>query len=95
MTLAQQIAHSLQMPEAYILSVARSANHRYKLFTIKKADGKSDRLIAQPSKALKLLQKWLVRRVFVQLPTHPCAHAYVKGRSIGTNAAVHRGSRYI
>ncbi len=95
MSLAQQIARSLQLPEAYVLRVARSANHRYKQFTIKKADRKSDRLIEQPSRALKVLQRWIVRRVLDQLPTHPSAHAYVEGRSIATNAAVHRGSRYI
>jgi RNA-directed DNA polymerase len=75
--------------------VARSANYRYKQFTIKKADGKSDRPIEQPSKSLKLLQRWLVRRVFDLLPTHSCAFGYVKGRSIVTNAAVHQKGRYI
>ncbi len=95
MSLAQQIAHSFQLSEAYVLRVAGTASHRYKQFTIKKADGKSDRKIEQPSKELKLLQRWLVRRVFDPLPTHPCAHAYVKGRSIGSHAAVHRNSRYI
>ncbi len=95
MSLAQQIAQSIQLPESYVLKVAASASYRYKQFTIKKADRKSDRKIEQPSKELKLLQRWLVRRVFDLLPTHPCAHGYVEGRSIATNAAVHRKSRYI
>jgi|SRR5580658_5897167 RNA-directed DNA polymerase len=95
MNLAQWIAQSLQLPEKYVWAVASSASHRYKQFTIKKADGKSDRRIEQPSKELKLLQRWLVRNVFDRLPTHACAHAYVKGRSIKTNASVHRTSRYI
>jgi RNA-directed DNA polymerase len=95
MSLAQQIERSFQLPESYILGVAASASHRYKQFTIKKADGKSDRKIEQPSKELKLFQRWLVRRVFDLLPTHQCAHGYVKGRSIVTNATVHRESRYI
>jgi RNA-directed DNA polymerase len=95
MNLATQIARSLQLSELYVLAVARSASHRYKMFTIRKADGKSDRLIEQPSKSLKLLQRWVVRRIFAQLPTHPAAHAYVEGRSIATNAEVHRKGRYI
>lgn len=95
MSLSGQIAHSLQVPELYILRVAASASHRYKQFTIKKADGESYRLIEQPSRELKVLQRWLVRRVFGLLPTHQCAHAYVVGRSIATNAAVHRSSKYI
>lgn len=95
MSLAQQIARSLQLPERYVLRVATSASYRYRVFTIRKADGRSDRLIAQPSKAVKLLQRWLVKRVFDPLPTHDCAHAYVRGRSIVSNASVHRKSRYI
>lgn len=95
MSIAQQIARSLQLSEDYVQRVARSASHRYKLFTIKKADGNADRLIEQPSKALKLLQRWLVRQVFDPLPTHAAAHAYIRQRSIATNAKAHRGGRYI
>jgi RNA-directed DNA polymerase len=95
MSLLEMIAYSFKLPEAYVLQVAGTASYRYKQFTIKKADGKSDRKIEQPSKELKLFQRWLVRRIFDLLPTHACAHAYVKDRSIGTNAAVHRNSKYI
>jgi RNA-directed DNA polymerase len=95
MSLAQQMARALQLPEAYISAVATSASYRYKVFTIKKADGKSNRTIEQPSKELKLLQRWLVRRVFDLLPTHACAHAYVRGRNIRTNASIHQKSRYV
>jgi len=95
MTVAQQIANSLQLSERYVRAVARTASYRYKVFTIKKADGKSDRTIEQPSKELKLLQRWLVRQVFDPLPTHQCAHAYIKKKSIFTNALVHRRSRYL
>ncbi|MFZ0635852.1 MAG: retron St85 family RNA-directed DNA polymerase [Candidatus Acidiferrales bacterium] len=95
MSLAAHIAKSLQLPEPYVLMLAATASHRYKEFAIKKSDGKSLRRIEQPSKELKLLQRWLVRRVFDSLPTHPCAHAYVRGRSIRTNAAVHQQGRYI
>lgn len=95
MSLAQLIARSLQLPEPYVLHLAASASYRYKEFKIKKADGKSVRRIEQPSKELKLLQRWLIRRVFDLLPTHTSAHAYVVGRSTLTNAYVHRRSKYI
>lgn len=95
MSLVRQIALSLQLPEKYVRGVAATASYRYKVFTIKKSDGKSDRTIEQPSKEVKLLQRWLVRRLFDPLPTHPSAHAYVKGKSILTNASLHRKSRYL
>lgn len=95
MSLTEQLAHSFQLSERYVRGVASTASLRYKQFSIKKADGKSDRKIEQPSKELKLLQRWVVKRIFDQLPTHPFAHAYVRGRSIGTNAHVHKGCRFI
>jgi len=95
MSMSEEIARALQLSVRYVRGVAGTASHRYKQFSIKKSDGLSMRLIEQPSKEVKLLQRWLVRRVFNQLPTHPAAHAYVKGRSIQTNALVHRKSRFI
>src|SRR5260370_26656393 len=95
MSLTEQIAQSFQLSVAYVRGVAGTASHRYKQFTIKKADGKSDRTIEQPHKYIKLSQRCPVRRIFNSFPTHSCAHAYVKGRSIGTNASVHRDSRFI
>lgn len=95
MSLVELIAGSLQLSESYVRGVASSASYRYFEFQIKKADGRSFRKIEQPSKELKLFQRWLVRNVFDRIPTHPSAHAYVRGKSIRTNASVHQGSRYI
>jgi RNA-directed DNA polymerase len=91
----ERMAELLKLPEPYLLSVAHNASHRYAEFQIKKSDGVSFRKIEQPSKELKFLQRWLVRRIFERLPTHECAHAYVQGRSIRSNAERHLRQRYI
>lgn len=95
MTLSEEMARSLQLPESFVIGVAHTASRRYKEFQIPKADGRSMRRIEQPSKELKLLQRWLVRKLFDRLPTHDHAHAYVRGRSIVTNASAHRANRYL
>jgi RNA-directed DNA polymerase len=95
MTLGKKMAGELGLPEEYIDLVARTASYRYKKFPIKKADGQSRRWIYQPSRELKLLQRWIVRNIFSALPRHKCAHAYVRRRSIVTNAKAHIHARYI
>ena len=49
----------------------------------------------QPSREVKLLQRWLMAHVFAHLPVHQSAQGYVKGKSIVTNARAHQRARYI
>jgi hypothetical protein len=62
----------------------------YVRFTIPKSDG-GQRVITAPRAALKRAQRALLAKVLERLPTHPCAHGFVKGRSVLTNATPHVG----
>ena len=62
----------------------------YVRFTIPKSDG-GQRAITAPRAALKRAQRAVLQRVLEVLPTHPCAHGFVKGRSVVTNARPHVG----
>jgi RNA-directed DNA polymerase len=53
------------------------------------------RRIAQPSRELKAVQRFVVQRKLTAFPVHGAATAYVKGRNIFENAVVHRDSRAI
>jgi hypothetical protein len=59
----------------------------YKHYTIKKRSG-GDRLISQPAREVKALQRALVAGL-AQLPIHDSAMAYRSGISIADNAAKH------
>lgn len=72
----------------------RTAPRRYKVFTIPKRNG-GERVVAQPSRELKMLQRLVVERVVNDLPVHDAAHGYVTGRGIKSNAAQHAGSNFI
>lgn len=72
----------------------RTAPRRYKVFTIPKRNG-GERVVAQPSRELKMLQRLVVERVVNDLPVHDAAHGYVTGRGIKTNATLHAGSNFI
>lgn len=71
-----------------------SAPARYKVYPIKKKNG-GTRIIAQPSKEVKLLQRAVDDLVLVRCPIHRSATAYEEGTSILKNAAVHANSRVI
>lgn len=94
MALAEAMSRELQLPVPYILRMAKSASHLYKEYQIPKRDG-GQRTIHHPSKELKALQRWLVRRCLERLPIHPSAVAYRKGMSVLQNAQPHVHSRYL
>lgn len=81
-------------PEA-ISKIARSAAYRYKDYTIPKRSGGAPRKISQPTPQLKVLQMWLVRRIFRLLPVHAAATAYMKHCSIARNAAMHSRNNFL
>ena len=61
------------------------AYHHYEL--PKKSGG--SRTVSVPNPILKRAQKAILLRLLDGLDAHPAAHGFVKGRSIGSNAAVH------
>jgi len=66
----------------------------YKRYTIKKRDG-GVRTIYHPSKDLKVLQRWLVEKIFIKYPVSEYSTAYEKGCSIAKNALSHAGNNFI
>lgn len=83
--LVRVISKDLKLKEDYILLLEKTASFRYKHYTIKKRDG-NDRDIYQPSKELKLLQRWLVSNIFCHLPIHENVYSYRAGRNISDMA---------
>lgn len=60
----------------------------YQTWTIPKGNGRRRRIHA-PVAELKLLQEAILHAVLYRAPISPCAHGFVPGRSIVTNARVH------
>lgn len=66
----------------------------YSRFTIPKRDG-TPRPIWAPSPLLKSIQRWILLQIVERLPVHGAAHAFLPGRSVATNAAVHTNSAIV
>lgn len=77
------------------INIIRSAPNRYKVFSIAKRNSEKKRIIAHPSKELKILQSLMGNKIAEHCPINACAHAYVKGRSIKTNALAHVNNQYL
>lgn len=71
-----------------------TAPRRYKSYQIEKKHG-GFRTIAQPSRELKSLQRYVLTEKLEGLSVHAAATAYVKGKGILDNADPHKNSRVI
>jgi RNA-directed DNA polymerase len=88
------LATDLGLSEIDIVRVIRTAPVRYKVYSIPKRTG-GVRIIAQPAREVKLLQRWAIKNILEALPVHDCATAYRKGKSIRDNARAHAEQSYI
>jgi RNA-directed DNA polymerase len=93
--IASLISAELGLSSKVIATLARSASYRYKEYLVPKRSGGAPRIISQPTPQLKVLQVWLVRRIFRLLPIHAAATAYMKHCSIGLHAALHSTNNFL
>lgn len=91
--LIERICNQTGLTQSQIDHYAETASKRYKTYPIAKRDG-SNRLISQPSREIKAIQRWLIRVLLRKLPVHSTATAYAKGSSIRGNAERHVGSNF-
>lgn len=84
---------SLSTKDARVLIF--TAAYRYKLHYIEKRHGRGQRLIAQPTAEIKLLQRWALEKYVNRLPIHKAATAYRSGVSIKDHAAVHADNSFL
>ncbi len=90
----EQAAKRLALPASFLIKLAATASHRYKVYTIPKKTG-GLRTIHHPARELKLVQGWLLQNVLIRLPVHEAAAAYRAGSSIKRNAEKHVGHNYL
>lgn len=60
-----------------------------------KAKRSGFRLLESPRPFLKMAQQQILQEILNQIPLHPAAHGFVRGRSSVTNAAPHTGKRVV
>lgn len=79
------------LPDRDLRKIISTAPERYKTYAIPRRNSDKKRIISQPAKEVKLLQRILTRELLSSLPVHEAAVAYRAGHSILDNAKVHAG----
>ena len=91
---AKALANSMgiTLNELRFLSYNRKVSkvNHYKRFLISKKTG-GERLISAPMPRLKRAQYWILENVLLKINCDECAHGFVPGKSIVTNAEQHIG----
>lgn len=95
MSIFSTLAEKLLMSEEELLRFALTMPRRYKKYEILKRNGVETRLIAQPSRESKFIQRMIVEELRKILPVHKAATAYEKETGIRLNALRHLHSRYL
>jgi retron-type reverse transcriptase len=95
MSLTRDLSTALGISESDIRRIVATAPRRYKVYAIPKRSGADSRIIAQPARELKKIQRYIISNTLSALPIHPAATAYRKGKNIAHNAKIHTKNRVI
>jgi len=95
MNIVKDLSKELFIPAKSLKKFVNSAPHRYKVYKIEKRKPGQYRTIAQPSKELKFIQKYVMNKHLSTLPVHRKAMAYHVGRGIKKNALLHAENTYL
>jgi len=95
MTLIADLAQALSTDPDDLLNYIKTCPHRYKVYFIPKRNGDGKRTIAQPTKELKGLQRFVQRKYFDDLPVHGSVFSYRKDSNIANNAKPHLKNSYL
>ena len=92
----QELQKYTCLPIEVLLSLIKTAPSSYKIFSIKKKNGKGVRQICQPSRETKMLQYYFLDLFFPNFPIHPAAKGYIKGLKspLLQNALTHAPLKY-
>lgn len=93
MKLSERIAISIGIDEKYVYIISKRNRLYFRYYIDKKGGGKRE--ILQPSKELKVLQRWISRNILCSFPVSQYSYAYSKGCSIRGNALAHKDGLHI
>lgn len=92
--LLDYLSSSLVLTNEFVSLIANTSDERYNKFSIPKKNG-GTRVVYQPQKELKLLQRVLHDDFLSKIPLHSACTAYCRGSSVIKNANMHRGNKFL
>lgn len=92
-SMIKAIAKIMFLEENFLQEISKTASSRYTKFKIKKRHG-GERVIYDPAKELKAIQRIILDNFLIKLPISNSAYAYMKGLSIKDAVKKHLGQKY-
>src|SRR5688572_3784045 len=92
--LLKYLSESLILTPDFITNLSNTADERYNKFGIPKKNG-GTRVVYQPQKELKLLQRVLHDDFLKKINVHTACTAYCEGSSVLKNANIHKDKKYL
>ncbi|NIF02220.1 RNA-directed DNA polymerase [Pantoea sp. Acro-805] len=92
--LIEHLSDTLILTNDFINDLADTASKNYNKFSVPKKNG-GTRVVYQPNKELKLLQRVIHDDFLKILPVHPACSAYLDGASVKENAERHKNNKYL
>ena len=89
-----QMAMCVGVSPRLLTSFIHKPENHYRKFTLPKKTG-GEREIASPRLFLKVVQYWIKDYLLWNLKIHIVCHAYIRGRSISTNANLHSNQNFV
>ena len=93
MSLINLLAEKTEQSTEQVEQTLSNASRKYKVFSIAKRGGAGYRVIAQPARELKKLQRGFVE--LFPFPVHDCVKAYRRGIGIKDNVTPHSQNRFL
>lgn len=90
----EDLSAELHISVPFLRSLSNRRRYHYREFEIPRA-GRKPRRIAAPSRSIKAVQRWVLRRILECVDPTPFATAFRLGKNLTANAAPHRGNRVI
>lgn len=94
MQLERKLCESFNLTPLQLSVLSSKAPKKYRVYYIPKRTS-GLRAIAQPTKELKNIQRFLASELDAYCPIHPAAMAYRNGKSIKDNAECHKNNPYL
>ncbi|MCG9647089.1 retron St85 family RNA-directed DNA polymerase [Vibrio brasiliensis] len=92
-TLADLASH-MRLSVGLLQLLSYKSDEHYKVYYLKKKSG-GRRQIAQPSRAMKAVQSWILRKILSRLSSSANSKGFEQGESILSNALPHAGAHVI
>jgi retron-type reverse transcriptase len=95
MSTIADMAREVRLSVEMLRFLTYRTDYLYKVFDIDKKGTSSKRTICQPSRKLKAIQGWILRRILDNLRSSEFSKGFEKGQSILDNAVPHVGANFL